>query len=66
MNPAKLARYEKGLGIEAAAAAAGLNARTVRRIEKGEVEPSAETARALADAYGITVAQLLGLTERAA
>jgi transcriptional regulator with XRE-family HTH domain len=67
MSPAELARYEKGLSIDDAARLSGVNARTIRRIERGETKPSASTARALADTYEVTVAELLGVkTEPAA
>lgn len=63
MRPAAIARYEAGLSIDEAAARSGVHPRTVRRIETGEtVTPSAGVARKLADAYGVTVAQLLGFT----
>lgn len=61
MTPAELARYEAGLSIEEAAARAGVSQRTLTRLERGGTKPSAATARAIADVYGITVAQLLGI-----
>lgn len=62
MSPAKLARYEAGLTVEDAAARTGVHERTIRRIENGEISnPSAPIAKSLADAYGVTVAQLLGV-----
>lgn len=61
MSPAELARYEAGLSIDDASTKSGVHARTIYRIERGETKPSAATAKSLADAYGVTVAELLGV-----
>lgn len=63
MRPAEVARYEKGMSIDQAAEVSGVNARTIRRVENNEVKPSPATARALADAYGVSVATLLGVDQ---
>lgn len=64
MSPAELARYEAGLSIDQAAAKSGVHERTIRRIERGEIEkPSAPVLKALADAYGVPVARMLGLDQ---
>lgn len=65
MNAARLARYEAGLTILEAAQDAGVSERTIRRLEDGQ-QPSAPIAKNIADAYGITVAELLGVEPRAA
>jgi transcriptional regulator with XRE-family HTH domain len=62
MNAFELARYEAGLTIEQAAAAAKVNGRTIRRLEGGQIrKPSAPTVKALANVYRTTVPALLGL-----
>lgn len=69
MNRWKLLRYERGLELVDVARGTGLNRQTVGRLERGDVaHPSAATAKALADFYEISVAELLGVeeTERAA
>jgi len=66
VSPAEIARYEKGCSRRQAADAVGVSERTIGRIESGEVKPSAETAKALADFYGVTVARLLGVDQAAA
>jgi len=67
MNRYALMRYERGLTRGDLAAGSGVPERTLRSLENGNVvRPSAPTAKALADYYGIPVATLLGLQERAA
>ena len=65
MNRIKLMRYERGLTRSAVAEDAGVPERTLRAIESGETaQPSAPHAKALADFYGVTVAELLGIDQR--
>jgi transcriptional regulator with XRE-family HTH domain len=67
VNRYRLLRFERGLEIEEVAQGAGLHRHTVRRLETGETpEPSAATAKALADFYGISVPSLLGIDSREA
>lgn len=62
MNRFELLRYEKGLTRGELAAVAGVSERTIRYLETEEVvKPSASTAKALADYYGMSVAALLGV-----
>lgn len=65
MNQFELARYEAGMKVQDAARAAGISPRTVRRLEDPEFDgrPQAPVAKALAEAYGVSVARLLGLQE---
>jgi len=64
MNAARLARYEAGLSLTDAAEKAGVSYRTIARLEDGG-HVSAPSAKAVADAYDVTVARLLGLREAA-
>lgn len=62
MNRLRLLRYERGLEVNEVAERVGVSRQTMHRLESGETaEPSAATAKALADVYGVTVADLLGL-----
>lgn len=62
MNRYELLRYERGLTRNEVAEQSGVPLRTVRALENGQSNrPSAPTAKALADFYGITVAELLGI-----
>lgn len=62
MNTFERARYNAGLRIKDAAKTSNVHERTIRRLEDGSIEkPSAPVAKALADVYGITIEQLLGL-----
>lgn len=64
MNRLRLLRFERGLKMQDVAEGTGLTRQTLRRLESDETgEPSASTAKALADFYGVTVADLLGLEE---
>lgn len=63
MNRFELIRYEHGLTRGELASASGVNERTLRYIEAGS-KPSAPTAKALADFYKISVAELLGVNDR--
>ena len=58
MNPLKKMREERGWTQEQFAKVCRLGVRTVQRIEAGEVQPSGETAMALADALGTTPAMI--------
>ena len=51
-------RKNKGLSQEALAANAGINLRTLQRIEKGNVEPRGETLRMLAQALEVSIEEL--------
>lgn len=65
MNRFELLRFEKGLTRVEVAAGTGVKQRTLRAIETGQVSrPSAPVAKALADFYGMSVAELLGVDER--
>lgn len=62
MNRYELLRYEAGLTRAAAAAQSGIPLRTLRNIERGVTSrPSAPHAKALAELYDISVAELLGV-----
>lgn len=64
MNRYELMRYERGLTQEQVGAGSGVPTRTVRSLEDGNVaRPSARTAKALADFYGMTVREFLGLDD---
>lgn len=66
MNRYELLRYERGLTQGQVAEGAGIPVRTVRSVENETVRPTAPTAKALADFYGMTVAELLELDRKAA
>ncbi|MCE7060655.1 helix-turn-helix domain-containing protein [Dyadobacter sp. CY343] len=55
-------RKSKGLSQEALAANAGINLRTLQRIEKGSVEPRGETLRMLAQALDVSIEELATTT----
>lgn len=62
MNRYELLRYERGATIIDLSKATGVSGPTLRALEKtDEPRPSAPVAKALADFYGMTVADLLGL-----
>lgn len=64
MNRLKLLRYERGVELTEVAEAVGVNRQTLGRLEAGStVQPNASTAKALADYYGLTVAELLGVDQ---
>lgn len=56
-------RRERGLPQEALGAAAGLSGRHVSVIERAERDPRATTIVRLADALGVTLAELFGEAE---
>jgi transcriptional regulator with XRE-family HTH domain len=60
MNRIQLRRFELGLTMGQVAEGAGLTRQTVAAAERG-AEITAPTARALANFYEITVAELLGV-----
>lgn len=65
----EMLRWDRGLTRQEVAEYTGVSVGTVRSMELGGVEqPSPKVAKALANFYGITVAELLGVnsTERAA
>lgn len=62
MNHVKLLRYERGLSQIEAAAGAKISRQTLIAIEGGS-EPSAPTAKALADYYNVPVERILGLEQ---
>lgn len=67
MNRLKLMRYERGLTQAEVAQACGIAVGTLKALERGgTTEPHAPTAKAVADFYGVTVADLLGVKEKAA
>lgn len=53
-------RVNRALSVAELAAAAGVSDDTIRRIESGERAPQMRTARALAAALDVRVADLLG------
>lgn len=53
-------REKRGLSRAAAARDSGIAYPTITSIERGEVLPALYTLSALADAYGVTVAAMLG------
>lgn len=60
MNRWELLRYERGLTQQELADSAGVSLRTVIRLERSVAwKPNAAVAHALAQYYGITVAELL-------
>lgn len=61
MNRFELLRYERGLTQGEVAEGSGIPVRTVRSLEGATDRPSAPTAKALADFYGMSVAELLGI-----
>lgn len=65
MNRYELLRYGAGLSRGELAEASGVPERTIRYLETADVKPSARTAKALADFYELSVADLLGLEEAA-
>ena len=66
MNAVKLARYEKGETLTAVADATGIAVSTLSGYENDLRVPTAEKAKVLADYYGVTVVELLGLKDAAA
>lgn len=67
MNRLTLLRYERGLTQQEVSAGSGVPLPTIKRLETGDtVRPSAPTAKALADFYEISVADLLGIEKQAA
>lgn len=63
MNRLRLLRFERGLSQGDVSAAAGVSQQTLSALEHGHREPSAETAKALADFYEVPVAEILGLEQ---
>lgn len=63
MNRFEQMRYERGLTLGDVAEGTGLTRQTVRAVEHltGDDRPTAPTTKALADFYGTSVAELLGL-----
>jgi transcriptional regulator with XRE-family HTH domain len=61
MNRLRQLRYEKGVGLAEVAIAANVARQTLGRLENDvTTSPSASTAKALAEYYGISVPQLMG------
>ena len=54
-------RKRAGISIEKAAVACGCTAGTLYGYERGATSPTAETLKAMSDAYGCRIADLLGL-----
>lgn len=66
MNAIRRLRFERGVTQRAVADATGLDRTTVIRLENSATpRPTATVAKALADYYGVTVDQLLGLEQAA-
>ena len=57
-------RKNKGLSLEKVASAAGIHRTTVSLIERGEREPTINTAAKIASALGLTLIELLKLAEK--
>ena len=53
-------RTEQGKSQRALAAAAGITQAALFRIESGEADPRLSTLRKLAEALGVTVAEIIG------
>lgn len=66
LNRWALLRYERGATIAEVAAGARISVRTIMRLEAEGKSPNARTAKALADFYGMSVADLLTAPEREA
>lgn len=58
MSRLRRLRFEKGMTINEVAEKAGISRATVMRLEAGS-SPTARVARALADAYGVSVDDLM-------
>jgi DNA-binding XRE family transcriptional regulator len=54
----KVERLNRGLGIPDAAAAIGIPDHVLRYAEKGEGQPRPETAKLIADFYGVRVTDI--------
>jgi len=54
----KTLREQRGWPQEHLAAASGVSARTIRRIERGQSQPTLETSQAIAAAFNIEVSEL--------
>lgn len=61
MNRLELMRYDRGLTRAEVAERSGVSIRTLQNLETGNARPSAPTAKALADFYEVSVADLLGI-----
>ncbi|MGM0712526.1 helix-turn-helix transcriptional regulator [Brevibacillus parabrevis] len=57
-------RKDKGLSLENVASVAGIHRTTVGLIERGEREPTINTAAKIASALGLTLIELLQLAEK--
>lgn len=67
MNHFELLRYERGLTRSEVSAETGIPESTLRTFEDGTtVKPRAPHAKTLADFYGVSVVELLGLDDRSA
>jgi transcriptional regulator with XRE-family HTH domain len=58
-------RERRGLSQEALAEAAGITQSTLSRMERGQAQPDAYTLRRLAEALGVSVADLTAWVDRA-
>lgn len=63
MNRYQRLRYEKGVTIAEISRVSGVSRPTLSRLEDEDREPTAPVAKALADYYGLTIQQLLGVDE---
>jgi transcriptional regulator with XRE-family HTH domain len=61
MTRLRLLRFERGLEQTAVAAQVGISREWLSALELGKADLSAPVAKSLADFYGITVSELLGL-----
>ena len=64
MNRYRRMRYERGLTLDMLACESGVSKSTLMRLELDrEYTPNATTAKRLADFYGVTVAEFLGVCD---
>jgi transcriptional regulator with XRE-family HTH domain len=61
MNRITLLRYERGLSRAQVSRVVGISAKQLGLIERGAAVPRPATAKALANFYDVTVAELLGV-----
>lgn len=57
-------RINRGLSRLALAQVTGVHCDSIRRLESGAVKPQAATVKKLADYFGITASEFLGLEDR--
>jgi len=60
----KALRRERGLSLDALAAASGISRATLSRLENAEVSPTAEALGKLCSVYALTMSRLLAMVEQ--